>query len=282
MKIRDPAQVRRLLAQAVRDRRASWLVFGAATLVLTPFLVAVALLLLGLCLAFSIRSVLGLHADLGRTLIVGVDVLCGLCLLLCARQGVARREGALGRLLAGAALFGVLLLISLPATAGARLRAGQPGAVIVFLGVAMGLLGLLGSTYQPPDVRRSDEDGAPWGLGGILRLRRGTSHAILGLVTSVPELLLSAYGEVLRDLWLLRGLSAAEEEAAVQVLRALGDGERRAAESAMVPQPGRRARRALLRLELMREGAAGPSLSEAGVALVGEVVAPEYYDPPGL
>jgi hypothetical protein len=284
MQLRDPSQVRRLLGQAVAERRAAWLVFGIATLLLTPFLVGLALLLLGLCLVFSLRSVLGLHADVARTLVVGVDVICGLCLVLCARQGVARRDGppVLGRLLAGAALFAGLLLISLPASAGARLRAGQPGAVVVFLGLAVGLLGLLGSIYQPPEVRRSREDGGSFDLWGILRLRQGMSNALLGIVTGVPELLLSAYGEVLRDLWLLRGLSAAEEAAAVQALRALGDGERRAAESAMVPPPGRRARRALLRLELMREGAAGPSLTEAGKALVGEVVAPEYYDPPGL
>lgn len=285
MQLREPSQVRRLLGQAVAERRAAWLVFGIATLLLTPFLVGLALLLLGLCLIFSLRSVLGLQADLARALVIGVDVICGLCLVLCARQGAARPKEAppvLGRLLAGAALFAGLLLISLPASAGARLRAGQPGAVVVFLGLAVGLLGLLGSIYQPPEVRRSREDGEGFDLWGILRLRRGMSNALLGIVTGVPELLLSAYGEVLRDLWLLRGLSAAEEAAAVQALRALGDGERRAAESALVPPPGRRARRALLRLELLREGAAGPALTEAGKALVGEVVAPEYTDAPGL
>ncbi len=247
-------------------------VFAVLTVLLTPVAVAIFLMALFFCLAFVDLPFID-HLGYRISFITGAN----LCLAFLAASYFLRPKGSYqgqnydsNWLLTAAGVFCAILALSYLTTMAA---AHPAGFWMLYILMALGMLGCIGHSYEP-----KDDYYLGWTCGPLLMDDPFTieddidrAHIGLGFAVAISQLILESYGAIFSSRWLWRGLQESELAATVTLLQRLA-----ARDTTGVLTPLREMRResavdivrALVKLELVVMDKGRPKLSMKGQEFV--------------
>ena len=212
------AKLREACAGARRDAA----MFALLTVLLTPFAVALAIVMLLFALAFVDLPVID-HLGYTLSLVTGVN-LClafmGASYFLRPKEEYLRQSSDNAWLLAAFGLFCAILALSYFTP----LAQTHPGWFWPFyLLLALAMLGCVGHAYEP-----CADYYLGWTLGPCvmddpftIRDDIDRAHLSLGFAVSMSHLILQSYGAIFGSRWLWRELEMAELAASVELLQGL-------------------------------------------------------------
>lgn len=264
-------QLRESCASARRDAA----LFAVLTVFLTPVAVAIFLLILLFALALVDFPVVD-HLGYRVSFITGAN----LCLAFMAasyflrpKERYRQREGDTTWLSVAAGLFCTLLALCYFTS----LANFHPvGFWLIYLLVALGMLGCIGHAYEP-----HDDYYLGWTYGPILIDDPFTiqddidrAHIGLGFAVSMAHLILDSYGAIFGSRWLWRGLEEIEISTAATLLQGIAARETASLSTHMKsirPEIAAEALRALVKLDLVAMDRGRPRLSMKGQEFMAQI-----------
>lgn len=214
------SKLRDLCASARSDAK----LFAVLTVLLTPFAVTLAILMLIYALALVDLPVID-HLGYRQSLVTGAN----LCLAFMAasyflrpKEQYLRQDDDTTWLLVAFGLFCAILVLSY-ATPLVRTHPGWFWPLYLLLVLAM--LGCIGHAYEPRDEYYLGMMAGPILMDNPLTVKDDIdrAHLGLGIAVSVAHLILDSYGAIFGSRWLWRGLQESELNISVALLRGLAE-----------------------------------------------------------
>jgi hypothetical protein len=258
------SKLRDLCASARSDAK----LFAILTVLLTPFAVALAILMLLYALAFVDLPVID-HLGYRLSFVTGAN----LCLAFMAasyflrpKEQYQRQDDDTTWLLVAFGLFCAILALSY-ATPLVRTHPGWFWPFYLLLVLAM--LGCIGHAYEPRDEYYLGMMAGPILMDNPLTIKDDIdrAHLGLGIAVSVAHLILDSYGAIFGSRWLWRGLQESELNISVALLRGLAERDVSSVMSriqALAKVSAADIVRALVKLELVVIDKGSPKLSIKG------------------
>lgn len=214
--------LRAKLRETCADARRDAITFAVLTVLLTPFALVVALLMLLFALSFVDLPVID-HLGYALSLVTGVNLCLAFMLasyFLRPKEAYQRQRSDDSWLLLSFGLFCAILAFSYAT----QLATSHPTLFWpLYLLLALVMLGCAGHAYEP-----GDDYYLGWTCGPVLVDNPFTiqddidrAHIGLGFAVSVAHLILTSYGEIFGSRWLWRDLEERELAASVVLLQGL-------------------------------------------------------------
>ena len=265
--------LRNKLKQIIDRSRHDAAVFTILTVILTPFVLAGATIVLIFALVFVDLPVID-HLGYELSIVTGVN----LCLAFMVSSYFLRPKLAYQRcsndymwLVVALGFYCTLLFISY----GTTLAKTNPMTFWpIYLVLTLAMLGCVGHAYEPHDDYYLGWIVGPFIIDDPFALEDDIdrAHIFLGFSVSLAHMVLASYSEIFGSMWLWHGWKASELSASVELLQALASNDAKRAKTRM-REIGNTSSldivRALEKLEMIRIYKGIPRLSWKGKEFLG-------------
>jgi hypothetical protein len=264
----DKAHIRQSLESKFQKYRKDTLLYVVSVILLTPFLLILALAALLFAVMYSVPGILDDFTFIDDTVTVANVALVTLSL-----SSISGRRGpwkdALGWFGAG---FGIVLGL-LAMSYGTELSTSNPQVFWSLYGLGFFLtLAFLGHVYSPRDNYYLGWMNGYMDDPFTFRDDFDRAHMSLGFALAIPRMIFEAYGHVFGSLWLWQAPDGGTWETAARVLLKLGEDDQRGAQKMLKALGSKNAilvMTILTAMKLVKNRDKGMALTIAGSGLVG-------------